>query len=152
MGLVYTRTGGGLVVAEHGQDEAAAARTLREYDPELRLVRQYDDVRRTPVWKVYSYRGPDQPAVFLLAWTDDRGVPLPLSSRLLDKVKELDRNSRAAHVDEDVLNARKREREARQLEQDMQDLADDWRTREGRSAVLHRGVHLRRSRSKTGLS
>jgi hypothetical protein len=47
-----------------------------------------------------------------------------------------------------VLEAQRRER-LTQAEEDMaQDLIDDWRTREGRSAMLPRSQSLRRARDK----
>jgi hypothetical protein len=146
VGLVYIRTDSGLVLAEHAQDEAAVARALREHDDELRLVRQYDLDLRVPVWKVYRYAGSDRPAQFLCAWISEDGIPLPLSHQLVEKVKQMDRNTRSAYLDEEARNAAKRERDAKQAQRDAEDLADEYRRRAGRSPAFHRGPHLRRAR------
>ncbi len=149
-GLVYSRTDSGLVLAEHGQDEAAVARLLKQHDRDLRLVPQRSDSYGRIYYAVYRYAGSERDAEFVCAWVGEDGQPLPLSSRILDMVQQLDRNGRGAYVDEDERNARLRERRALDEAQATEDLADDWARRERRSAVLPRGSHLRQARSRTG--
>jgi len=146
--LVYSRSDSGLVVAEHGADESAVARALREHDRELRLVRQPSDTFECLVWKVYRSAGSERPAEFICAWTDRSGAPLPLSHRLVDMVKGLDRGSRAPHMDADALNAQRRERAEKDVKRHNQDLIDDHLPRVGRNPVLHRGQSLRMARDK----
>jgi hypothetical protein len=148
MPLVYTRQDSGLVVAEHASDEASVARALRDHDSDLRLVRQLSESLGALVWKVYRYAGSERPAEFVCAWTDRSGTPLPLSHRLVDMVKGLDRNSRAPVADADTLNARRKERAEKEVQRHNQDLIDDHLPRVGRSPVLHRSQSLRMARDK----
>jgi hypothetical protein len=152
-GLTYSRTESGLLVAENASaDERAVARALRDHDPDLRLVPQ-SRVGDRIGYSVYRYAGSDRPAEFLLFWGNTAsGEPYPLSSRLLDEVKRLDRNSRGAgdYVDVDERNARAKAELREHADKQGEELFDDWRKREGRSALLPRGVSLRRARSKTG--
>lgn len=148
MSLVYSRTDSGLTVAEHGAGEAAVARELRTYDPDLRLIRGIDPATETWFYKVYRYAGSERPAEFLFAWMDAKGQPLPLSMRLLEKVREQDRNTRAAAVNEDIANELNRQRLDAMAERDAEDAVAEWLPREKRSAVLHRGQHLRMARDK----
>lgn len=151
MASVYSRTDSGLLVAHDApSDERAVARQLRDYDPDLRLVPQ-GFVGRQIAYKVYRYAGSERPAEFLCFWGDAAtGEPYPLSSGLLEKVKSLDKNSRAEYVSVEEEEARRKERSQREAQQDMEDAADDWRRNEGRSAVLPRSQSLRRARSRTG--
>ena len=150
MGLVYHRTDSGLVLAEHGQDEAAVARALKEHDRDLRLVPQRSDAYGHIYYSVYRYAGSERDAEFVCAWQNESGEPRPLSFGLVDLVKQLDKNTRSRYLSDDERNTRKREREAKQEERDREALISDWQTREGRSAVLPRGAHLRQARSRTG--
>jgi len=130
-----------------GADEAHVSRALREYDDDLRLI---PGVPKQGIpYKVYVYRG-DQPAVFVCAWADKNGDPLPLSSALLEMVKLHDRHTRDRAPDADEMNARLRERQAHDNETDTEALVDDWRTREGRYALLprSRSLYLARARAR----
>jgi len=149
MGLSYSRHGdSGLVLAEFGQDEAAISKALRQHDPDLRLVPRHSEKFGKRYYAVYRYAGSDRPAEFVCAWTTDAGEPLPLSSRLLDLVQKLDRNTRGEYEDENARERKRREQLERQLAADTQDLIDDWKARDGRSALLPRGVSLRMARDK----
>lgn len=151
-GLIYSRTDSGLLVAENGSgDERAVARALRDYDPDLRLVPQGVAGGRM-AYKVYRYCGSERPAEFICFWGNERGEPYPLSHRLLDKVRSLDKNQRGSedYRSEDELNEQAKAARERQAEEDAQALLDDWKTREGRSALLPRGPSLARARARTG--
>jgi hypothetical protein len=150
LGLVYNRTTSGLVLAEHSQDEAAVARLLKQHDPDLRLVPQRSDAFGRTYYSVYRYAGSERPAEFIFAWVDDVGAPLPLTSRILDRVQELDRNSRGEYLNEDERDAQVRAERDKNTARNLEDLRDDWMTREGVSAVLPRSQSLRQARSRTG--
>jgi hypothetical protein len=150
-GFVYSRQDSGLVLAEHGADEAAVARALRQHDPDLRLVRQLDLERKVQVWKVYRYAGSNREAEFLLAWQTPRGEPMPLSMSLVDEVLRHDRNSRAADlVDADTANARLVQKQRNQSEADAEAARDDWRARaeKGRLPVFPRSLKLAAARRR----
>lgn len=149
-GLVHSRTDSGLLVAEHRVEGAAVARALREHDPDLRLVPQFSASMGGQYWAVYLYAGSERPAEFVTAWVNEQGEPLPLSMRLVDRVQELDRNGRGETPSADELNALEEERRRLDAEQAAEDLYDDWRKREGRSALLPRSQSLRAARSRTG--
>jgi hypothetical protein len=80
MGLVERVTDSGLILREEGG--AAVARALSEYDRDLSLV-----VDTQGLWRVYARDA------LVCAWADRDGNPLPLSMGLLDKIKQLDRNT-----------------------------------------------------------
>ena len=150
MGFVYERTDSGLEIAREGADEAAVIRALREHDDDLRLIRGVDEERHCWVWRVYRYRGSEQEAEFVCGHWDQSGAPYPLSMALVERVKELDRNSRGQTIGADEANRRRQERLERQKEADSEDLIADWLPHEGRSALLPRGQSLRQARSRTG--
>jgi hypothetical protein len=129
--LVYSRTDNGLLVAENASgDERAVARALKEYDPDLRLVPAV--VKEQVAWKVYRHSGPDRPALFLFMWGDEYGNPWPLSYRILDKVKTLDKNTSTGARDEDALEAHRKASKAKEEETLRTDLYDDWKSLDGR--------------------
>lgn len=147
-GLVYNRTDSGLVVAEAPQGDAAVARALREYDPDLRLIPGVPG-QGIP-YKVYYDRG-DRPAEHLCSWMDEvTGEAFPLSMGLLERVKQQDRNTRSEYLDEDERDARFREEKARNTAAALEDCRDDWLVREKHPQTLRRSVSLRQARSRTG--
>lgn len=127
-GQVFSKTDSGLLVPDRAAgDEQAVARLLKEYDPDLRLVPQYNGYR------VYRYAGSDRPAQFVLYWGDSDGNAYPLSSRILDKVKQLDRNNdRSEYRSEDALNEERRKREAKRRQDEFEAIRDDWKSIQGR--------------------
>lgn len=132
MDFTYGKTDSGLLVAENSasSDERAVAQLLKNYDPDLRLVPAV--VNNQMAWKVYRFAGPDKPALFLFMWGDKYGNPWPLSSRILDKVQELDRNTRSSAPDEDALEAHRRASKAKEEEDRATDLYDDLKSLDGR--------------------
>ena len=136
----------GLYVVEDSLDATAIGRELAAVDD--RLFLSWDVEQGRQLWRVLYDRG-DLPPVAIADWRDDRGRPLPLSSGLLELVKslrprggpDLEASSRA--------NAAARERQLRDFDEAVDEIAADIgpRISDKRSAVLHRGPHLRRARS-----
>ena len=114
-------------------DEAAVRRLLRDYDPDLRLV------PRGQHYSVYRYTGGDRPAEFVLAWTDNDGNGLPLSSAILDKVKLLDRNTRSKAPDADELEHKRKLQLLKKEQSDAEDVRDDYKSLHGRIPHLTHG-------------
>lgn len=153
MGLVFTDTSSGLVLATHGSDEAATAATLREYDRDLRLVPQDSDAFGRRVYKVYRYMGSEQPSVFICGWWDEMGNPYDglSASGLLEMVKRLDRNnSRWQNSDSDEKNRLLVEQRSRQASEDIDDIAREFKgSIDGTSSSpLKRSQSLRMARDK----
>lgn len=148
MALVETRTPSGLYVAENAADYQSVSRALRDYDRDLRLVPQPDDEGRV-AYKVFRYQGGDRPAEFVCGWWSEQLQPLPLSHRLVDLVKQLDRNT-GGREDVDTENERLREERLRDAAEAISDVGRETSKRVKRSPALHRGQHLRRSRHKPG--
>ena len=151
MGLVHSRTDSGLIVAELGSDGAAVRRALKEYDPQLELLPPGVDVRGgadRQHWRVYARTADDRPMLFITAWCTRDGDPLPLSMRLLDKVKEQDRNTRSAYADEDTRNARLRARRAEDSRVEGEALVDEHLRFRGKTFPAPRSVALRMTRDK----
>lgn len=123
---VYSTTPSGLVVAEHGADERQVARALREYDDDLRLIRDFDPDRNVWRWKVMSYRGPDRDAVFVCGWWHDDLTPRPLSMNLVELVKQLDGNTRQTRIDADEHNRRLVESRRREMDADAEAVAGEF--------------------------
>lgn len=150
MGLIHSRTGSGLIVAEYGADGAAVRSALKEHDRNLVLLPPGVDMggadRRH--WRVYAKVGGDRPPVFVTAWADEAGNPLPLSMRLLDRVKEQDRNGRGGYRDADTRNRELREGLRRRSRQQALELVDDHVLSAKRFHPAPRSVALRMSRDK----
>lgn len=125
MSLQVSETGSGLLIAEQSADREAVARLLRDHDSSLRLVPQLDEARSCTLWCVYRYLGPDRDAQFLCAWQTPSGEPLPLSSRLLDKVQQLDLRTVGNAPDMNALNDAHRAQVLRDRAATMAAIADD---------------------------
>lgn len=118
MGLVQSTTDSGLILME-SEDGAAVARALQALDPRLSL--RCDPNR---LWRVYfNDQGRD---VFILAWEDAEGKPLPLSSRLIDKVQERDRAGRGEPRDADAMNAELERKMQKQRENDIEAIRSEY--------------------------
>lgn len=129
--VFYKNEHGLLVPDQAAGDERAIARLLKDYDPDLRLVPQKNGYR------VYRYAGSERPAEFILYWGDERGNPYPLSGRILDEVRKLDRNSRAEYKSPEQLNDEHKVRETKRVQTAARDLYDDWKSVHGR--IPHMG-------------
>lgn len=145
----------GLFVSEQVSDSESVERALNALDhpvaDRLFVTREVDQRFGSWVWRVMIWNG-DRPAENLCEWRDQAGQPLPLSHGLVDRVR-----AQMASRDGDRLgialaeqNERHSERVRREVDDALDEIAADVgpRMRETRSAVLHRGQHLRRSRQK----
>jgi len=136
----YSRSESGLLLARESPDGPALERELQSWDRELQL-QGFLQPDGPILWKVVRQ------GETVYSHVDERMQPLPLSWRLLDEVRRLDRNQRGGHLDE---NARETIRQAeleKQVVRDNEALADDWNPKHGRP-VLPRGRPLQLSRQR----
>ena len=138
----------GLTLVEDSYDERSLQAELELIDDRLYLV--WEVRRGARLYRVLYDRGDNEPAP-IAEWRGDDGSPLPLSSGLVELVKSL--RPRDGNVDLEGPTRRNVER-AERLKADsdaaMDEIAADVgpRISDKRSAVLHRGVHLRRARDR----
>lgn len=141
-------------MVEHSPHRDAFDRELKRLDARLFLELRLLETGQ-PVWAVTEHvgerAGGPSPYRTVCYWTDEQtGEPLPLTWRLLDKVKALEGGW--ARVMPALLAAEERvTAEAnREIREHVQAMADDMepRMRETRSAVLHRSVGLRMARDR----
>lgn len=147
--MLYSKTDSGLLVAE-GQTsggERAVARALKDHDRDLRLVPQFSQ-SLGQYWAVYVDRGSDRPADFLMAWLDPDGKPLPPSMRLVEMVKQLDKNSPVKAANPDELNRARQERIDKETREFNEDRVAEWAKRDKSRMIPHRSQALRMSRDK----
>lgn len=144
----------GLVVAEESADEAGLQRALNRIDhPAARrlvLTREVDRKHDCWVWLVHVVVSDDRPAVYVCRWDDERGRPLPLSSGLVERVREqLARDGDPAAM-VDAANAAHVAAVDRQIDEASSEAARLVARfgAAGHSALFHRGVHLRRARAR----
>lgn len=140
---------GALTVIEYVREKDSLQQELRLIDDRLFLERQLTLVGE-PVWCVVVNVGGDVPPITILEWRDDDDNPLPLSSGILERMRRMDRDGAR-------LAARVIKQNRDRIEAARQKAKDDWeeigkdvggRMSGTRSAVLHRGQYLRRSRDK----
>ena len=116
--LVERVTESGLVLYEHREDGAAVARALQALDSRLSLR-----VDQTGLWRVYfNDQGRD---VFLLAWADAEGRPLPLSMRLVEEIQKQDRGGRGEPLTAEVMNERLEQQMERARQNTIEAIRDD---------------------------
>lgn len=155
--LVYRRHGG-LLLAERSADFESVERALKTFDRELVLNVEFDQAHQMSVYEVHKVYSRDRPALFVCGWRDARGVPLPLSSALIDEVKRLHPDSRGTRggLSTDQVADRENKqiyaRETKQTQDEATEVLRDLlpRMKGKRIPVLHRGRHLLRSRHKPG--
>lgn len=111
MSLITRSTAGGLVVAEHAQDEKAVARALRQIDERFTL---WPPDAMSPYYRVYCRVSDWQESVCVCTWMDEQGQPLPLSSGLLNEVDRLRLDARNKEIDADTFNRLRSERIAKE--------------------------------------
>lgn len=142
MPTTYSEHSSGLLIAQAGADEAAVSRALWEYDRNLKLRSAVDSTGRT-FWSVRAYIGSEMPDRFVCVWMDEQtGEPLPLSMNLLEKVKQLDPNTRSVYLDEDTLNAHAKASVAASKQAEIDGMAAEYAKRDGRHPMLHRSPGL----------
>lgn len=137
----------GLTLVEDSRDERDIQAELEQIDDRLFLSWEIDRGRQ--LYRVLYDRG-DEPPAPIAEWRGSDGEPLPLSSGLVELVKSLRPRE---GVDLGAAQRANEERAARQradFEYEVDEAARDIgpRISDKRSAVLHRGVHLRRARDK----
>lgn len=155
--LVYGRRGGILTV-ERTADFASVEAALKAFDRDLVLNVEPDVIHDRLVYQVHKVISRDRPAVFILSWRDELGVPLPLSSALVDEAKRLhpssrgDRGGLSTDQLSDRENAAIRGRETAETLADTTEVLGDMlpRIRGKRLSPLRRGLHLARARGRTG--
>lgn len=148
--MVYSRTHGGLVVAEHSADEAAVAAALKRHDPELELIRQIDAEHMRWAWTV-NRRAPDGSFEFVLAWRQNGyGEPLPLSMRIVDEVQKHDRNTVGATETVASVEARVRKEYRDDYMRDAEAMVQEFGPKldEKKYVPQPRSVRLRMARDK----
>ena len=134
----------GLYVVEDATDFRAIDRELNAIDE--RLFLDYEIRAGAKVYRVLYDRWPEPPAE-IVRW------PHPLSSGLVEELRKL-RPREGVDLQAPLkANEQRALREVADFERDVDEIADDIgpRMRETRSAVLHRGVYLRRSRASRGM-
>lgn len=144
----------GLYVVEQGSDFGAIDAALAEIDHRLYLSWEVDARYGDPrdgarVYRVLYDRG-DQPPATVAEWRNEYGAPLPLSSGLVELVKSLRPRDGVDLERAQRANEEKAARETADFERDVDEIAADMgpRISDKRSAVLHRGQHLRLARAR----
>jgi hypothetical protein len=140
----------GLYVVEFGQDFAAIDRELRREDDRLFLTWEIDPRYNQKVYRVLCEVAGDKPSVCIAEWRDELGRPLPLSSGILERVRSQRARGGVAAQEAFASNEAMIEAAIRESDEAMDEIAEDVGPRIAgkRSAVLHRGHHLRRSRDQ----
>lgn len=143
----------GVLVAEAAADHASVAKALREWDNSLRLIPPGVMFDGAPAperfgYRVYRWAGGDREPEFICFWGDEHNHPYPLSHGLVERVKQLDKNTRAKYVSDAVANELLLQERQKQLAADNEALKSDYLPMEGRSPMLHRSQSLRRARDK----
>jgi len=136
----YSRSESGLLLARESPDGPALERELQRWDRELQL-QGFLQPDGPILWKVVRH------GETVYSWVDEQMRPLPLSWRMLDEVRQLDKNQRGGYLDEDAREALRLVERDKQVERDNEALADDWTPKHGRP-VLPRSQSLRMARDK----
>jgi hypothetical protein len=144
--MEYSRSDSGLILAEEASDAAAVERQLKQIDRGLAL-QAWPRRDGPPIWRVVLHFAGDRPPETIASWVDRRGEPLPLSERLVDLVRSLDKNSRVEFVDADGKNQQFDKERERNNDRDTEALISEWRFPHGRP-VLPRSQSLRLARDK----
>lgn len=138
----------GLVVCENSVDEQSVTRALKEFDDRLILSQEVDPDYGCFVYVVVRRWSNGHDAAHICDWRDDAGVPLPLTHRLVDKVKHLSVGSRAPQPDAVAHNDALTEANRREFEDVTEDMLQDAMRRRGRINAFHRSVGLSRTRAR----
>lgn len=141
----------GLYVVEYAADFDSIDRALRrEIDDRLFLSKEFDRRYDDFVYVVLCEVAGDHPPVCVTEWREETGRPLPLSSGILERVRSQRARGGVAAIEAFAANEAMQERNRREADEAMDEIGEDVGARisEKRSAVLHRGVGLRRARDK----
>ena len=141
---------GSLEIVERAVSTGEVQTALAKLDRKLFLTFEIDPDYQARVWRVHYLVSTDRPAVHVMDWRTPQGAPLPLTMRLVDRVSEMEREAGssaaiAAENNRQMIEGLERDAQAEELE-----LAEDMLPRMSgtRSAVLHRGHHLRQARDR----
>ena len=120
---------------------------LQRLDPELVLDKEWTGSGRL-LYSVRRSRG-DLPPEPILWWTDELNRPLPLSHGIVERLRSLEGRASAARRAQ-AANERLRERLRSDALREYEEIGRDGDrlTHPMHSALLQRGIHLRRSRDK----
>lgn len=151
--MFSTRDVGSLAVVEQTQERKAVERELRSLDrnlfldPEVAFDRNGE---REFVWTVKEHIGSERPPHLVLEWRDAGGRPLPLTYGIIDAVRQTEGKGETIFTEISEHNERLRRERAARAEEAHEEIMRDMvpRLYDTRSAILHRGVHLRMSRDK----
>lgn len=138
----------GLLVAEHATDERSVQAQLKEFDDRLILSQEVDQEHGCLVYVVVRRWSDSHDVAIVCDWRDDNGVPLPLSSRLVDKVKNLHVGSRAPQTDVLAHNDALSQQAKDEFEELSEDMLQAALRRHGRLPVFHRSPGLARTRAR----
>ena len=129
MGNSYLQLESGLVIPQQGAGWATVQAALKQHDQHLELGQVKG------VWKVYFRASPDMPPEFLCDWRDPDGSPRELSMGLVDKVRQLDRNSREKAPTEDDLERQRQKNLAKHRADLGEAIVEDTTPKHGRALV-----------------
>lgn len=145
MGLVFSETSSGLVAAHMGADEVSVRAALKDHDRDLNL--EWKRVNGQHIWYVTKYSGSERRDDWICDWVAD-GQPLPLSHGLVQRVKDLDMNSRWVEPDAEEENDRMvaalRAESDAEIEELSKEVVDRYRGKTNH--LLPRGVYRRNTR------
>lgn len=147
MGLVFSETTSGLSAAFMASDEASVRAALKQHDRDLNL--EWKRVDGTHIWYVTKYLGSERRDEWICDW-ELNGEPLPLSHGLVQRIKDLDLNSRAPIVDPEQLNDAMIEEAREEFGEAIDDISADIieRIRGRKLHALPRGAYRRNTRFK----
>lgn len=148
MSLVTRTHHSGLVLAEHGQDEATIRRALKRLDDRLRLLppgsMAHGDLGPQPYWRVYRSVSDDRPPLHVFTWMGRDQEPLPLSAGILDAVQQLRKDSRNQGPTADERNEKIKQDARKERDDQMAALHDEYAPHLERGRVgVSLGAHNR---------
>jgi hypothetical protein len=147
--LAYIETAHrGLIVCEEAADETSVQRQLRDFDDRLILSKEVDQEHGCYVYVVVRRWSNERDAAIICEWRDETGRPLPLSSRLVDKAKNLHVGSRAPQADPVAFNDAVKEANRKEADDVFDSLLHDALRRNGRLPIFHRSMGLARTRAR----
>lgn len=142
---------GSLYVVEHAREKDEIQAALRKIDPRIFLEKQVT-FEQEAVWCVVVEVGGDQPPMTIMEYRDEEtGKPIPdLGWRVVERVQKMDRDGGRLAAKVIRQNKERIDRARADARAHWEEIGKDFeqRMKPTRSAVLHRGQHLRRSRDK----